>query len=689
MWRSPRSLSAPGLRPAARGTRRARAGRLRQHLAAHDPHLAADLPVRRLRLGEAVVDVRAQRVQRDAALAVPLVARHLGSAEPAGAGDADPLRAELLRGLDRLLHRPPERDAPLELGRDVLRDELRVDLRLTHLDDVQVDLVGREGLEVLLDRLDPRAALADHDPGARGVDVDLDLVRGTLDLDPGDAGLAELLLHELAEVDVLVQPLRVVLLFVPLRVPGADDPEPKPDRMDFLSHERSLLSSGCRYAVPSSTYTWLVFFSTRYARPIARAMKRRIFGPWSTVSVFTNSASTSTRPPFCSAFATAERSSFASGSAAACDVYLSIASASPTLRPRTSSATSRTLRGATRRKRREACGPETGRAGGALRAGAFFSACVASACGAAVFSAAFFFVLVSAMCLPRYFFAAGAGAAALATFFSAEWPWKVRVGANSPSLWPTMFSVTNTGTNFRPLCTARVWPTKSGRMVLRRDQVLMTDFLLPLFASSTFLVRCLSANGPFLIERAMARSLRRYCGVLRTPGRRRVTMNLSVRRLLRVFKPFVFWPHGLTGCGLPCPDLPSPPPGGWSTGFMARPRTVGRMPSHRLFPALPTRTLELSTFESWPIVALHPSAICRTSPDGMRSWAYPPSFAMSWPKEPADRIILPPEPGCDSTLWTTVPSGIERIGRVCPGRMSTDSPERSMSPTATPTGARM
>ena len=42
------------------------------------------------------------------------------------------------------------------------------------------------------------------------------------------------------------------------------------------------------------------------------------------------------------------------------------------------------------------------------------------------------------------------------TFFSAEWPWKVRVGANSPSLWPTMFSVTNTGMNLRPLCTAKV-----------------------------------------------------------------------------------------------------------------------------------------------------------------------------------------------------------------------------------------
>ena len=39
-----------------------------------------------------------------------------------------------------------------------------------------------------------------------------------------------------------------------------------------------------------------------------------------------------------------------------------------------------------------------------------------------------------------------------------------------------MFSVTNTGTNLRPLCTAKVRPTASGMMVERRDQVLMTFF---------------------------------------------------------------------------------------------------------------------------------------------------------------------------------------------------------------------
>src|SRR5207253_5913315 len=70
--------------------------------------------------------------------------------------------------------------------------------------------------------------------------------------------------------------------------------------------------------------------------------------------------------------------------------------------------------------------------------------------------------------------APGAAAPSTLPLRSPEWPWKVRVGANSPSLWPTAFSVMNTWMNFRPLCTAKVKPTMSGVMVERRDQVFTT-----------------------------------------------------------------------------------------------------------------------------------------------------------------------------------------------------------------------
>src|SRR5690242_3306928 len=54
-----------------------------------------------------------------------------------------------------------------------------------------------------------------------------------------------------------------------------------------------------------------------------------------------------------------------------------------------------------------------------------------------------------------------------------------------------------------PLCTAIVSPTKSGRMVERRDQVLIGRLSLALRAVSTFFRRWRSTNGPFLMERAM------------------------------------------------------------------------------------------------------------------------------------------------------------------------------------------
>src|SRR5581483_9233781 len=105
--------------------------------------------------------------------------------------------------------------------------------------------------------------------------------------------------------------------------------------------------------------------------------------------------------------------------------------------------------------------------------------------------------------------AAPAAGAAVATpsilpLRSPECPWKVRVGANSPSLWPTAFSVMNTGMNFRPLCTANVNPTMSGVIVERRDHVFTTRFSPDSTIARTFFMRCPSTNGPFFTDRAIA-----------------------------------------------------------------------------------------------------------------------------------------------------------------------------------------
>ena len=59
-----------------------------------------------------------------------------------------------------------------------------------------------------------------------------------------------------------------------------------------------------------------------------------------------------------------------------------------------------------------------------------------------------------------------------------------------------MFSVTYTGMNFLPLCTAMVCPTISGTTVERRDHVLITFFSDPRFITSIFSRSDVSTNGP-------------------------------------------------------------------------------------------------------------------------------------------------------------------------------------------------
>src|SRR4051794_16365144 len=185
------------------------------------------------------------------------------------------------------------------------------------------------------------------------------------------------------------------------------------------------------------------------------------------------------------------------------------------------------------------------------------------------------------------------------------WPLKVRVGANSPSLCPTMPSVMNTGTCLRPSCTAMVCPSMSGMIVERRDQVLIT-LLLPLsFCASTFLSRWSSTNGPFFKLRGTVTSpLRASPHRLLAPllGAARLRCSLApephrflfVRRRRTISLSLALWwrvrpsgrPFGVTG-GRPPDVLPPPPPCGGATRVIAPPPTGGRLALQRNPPALP------------------------------------------------------------------------------------------------------
>src|SRR4051812_29662656 len=99
-----------------------------QVVALIDPNLDSNVALRCLGLGEAVIDLGPERGKRDRPQVPLLRPRHFGAAEPARELDPDPSGATVHRLLERALHGPAEARPFLKLLRDVLADQLRIDL---------------------------------------------------------------------------------------------------------------------------------------------------------------------------------------------------------------------------------------------------------------------------------------------------------------------------------------------------------------------------------------------------------------------------------------------------------------------------------------------------------------------------------------------------------------------------------
>src|SRR5581483_6532316 len=261
-------------------------------LALEDPDLHAAGSVSRERGGHAVIDVGAQRMQRHAALAIPLHPRDLGAAEPPRAIDADALGAKPHGRLHGPLHGAAEGDAPFELLGDRLGDELGVELRLTDFNDIDDDVRVGQRRHHAAQLLDIGALLADHHAWPRRVNGNAAFLVRALDDDLGYRGLLEQLLQLLANLHILVQqPAVFALAGKPARIPGAVHTEPQSNRIDLLTH----VSSFPPYA--STSRTTMVRLEKGFiipaARPRPRAWKRFITRALPTCASATTRSSTS------------------------------------------------------------------------------------------------------------------------------------------------------------------------------------------------------------------------------------------------------------------------------------------------------------------------------------------------------------------------------------------------------------
>src|SRR6185295_911463 len=214
-------------------------------LAYEDPHLDANDAVGRLRDPIAEIDVGAQGMQRHAALPVPLDAGNFRAAQPTRAIDADAEGAQTQGGLHSALHGATEGDPTLELLGNGLGHEGGVDLRLSHLDDVEMHLRRGQLCQLAAQLLDIGALFADQHARPRRVHRHPAFLVRALDHHAGDAGLAPLLQDMVANMHILVQQFAVLAAAgEPATVPGAIDADPQTDRINLVTHLFGLLRRG-------------------------------------------------------------------------------------------------------------------------------------------------------------------------------------------------------------------------------------------------------------------------------------------------------------------------------------------------------------------------------------------------------------------------------------------------------------
>ena len=179
-------------------------------------------------------------MQRHATFEVPLSATHIRSTESARRLDANAFGTGFERCSDRSLHRTTERDTTFELVSDAARKQRGVDLRVMHLDDIELDSATGELLEPGAHTLGLGATSTDDDARSTSVNVDLNfLVADPLNVNARDRTALELSVQECSDLVVLVNVGSVILVAVPARRPVGDDSETQSVWVSFLSHQAS------------------------------------------------------------------------------------------------------------------------------------------------------------------------------------------------------------------------------------------------------------------------------------------------------------------------------------------------------------------------------------------------------------------------------------------------------------------
>jgi hypothetical protein len=211
---------------------------LRQHLTLTDPYLDPDLSIYRQRIDIRVIDIHPKRMQRRPALFDLFRTGDLSAAQTARNLDLDPFRAHPQRRSDRHLDGPLVVDAVFDLAGDRITYDIRIQLRPADLQNIDLHVIlPCQFLQLLLDPVYLTTAFTDDDPRLGGVDRHDELIQRALDNDLGNPALIDTGIQVGPDLVVLDQ-LGSIIFFaaIPVGFPTANDPQPGPNRIRFLTH---------------------------------------------------------------------------------------------------------------------------------------------------------------------------------------------------------------------------------------------------------------------------------------------------------------------------------------------------------------------------------------------------------------------------------------------------------------------
>src|ERR1700676_267947 len=201
-----------------------------------NPALHSDNSVRGVRLSRPVINICAQRLQRQASLQIPFLARDFRAVQTTRHTHLDSLASETQRRIDRFAHRSPECHALFQLQRNRFRHQRGVQLRTMHFHDIDVHFALGPLADFLLQLVDFRTLAPDDNSRASRGNPHHQLVGRAFDINRTDSRALQLVLQLSPQLDVLMQQFRVIAVCIPARLPGLVVAQAKPVRVCFLSH---------------------------------------------------------------------------------------------------------------------------------------------------------------------------------------------------------------------------------------------------------------------------------------------------------------------------------------------------------------------------------------------------------------------------------------------------------------------